>query len=639
MQTIRRVYRYLVAFISLEVMIWGIIQLARTTFSGEIIGSTATQLASALSFIFVGIPVFLLHWVPAQRSAATDDEEYSSRIRAWFLYGALLSTWIPVAQNGLALVNRVGLSLIDIPPEGAIFGGSQNWADNLIAMLVNALVAVYIFRITRQNWEKAPHGSAFFETRRLYRYLWGLYSLGLVVGGIIEIGMYIFSTSEMIGSSPHERWVNGITLLLIGIPLWVICWRMIQNSLEQPEEQQSYLRLGILYTLSLIGVGGVIIPLGLILHTLLRALFGEAYTMSAFLQEIGAPLSNLIAWSGVWLYYGRALGSDIATLPAAPRRASLRRAYAYILSFFGLVAAFVGIQMLLTFITDIVFESFVIDEVSRRRLAATLATLIVSAPLWLLNWRKVLLEAAQTGEAGDHARRSIIRKIYVYLLIFASVIGLMAAGGNLVFELLKALLGESADGLARTVLTLVELLLLFAGVLVYHWIVLRKDIHLAEKSLAERHAHYPVLIVSDEHSEFSQQIEWALQRGIPALPVAVFSTEEGAPEAALTAAAVILPAHLSVAPPEALRLWLQEFQGERLVLPTPADKWYFVLGSGQDHSRTIQQTVKVIRHFAEGEEVPRMRDHSVGRIVLYVAGGLFALQAILSLLGLLLSLV
>jgi len=191
--------------------------------------------------------------------------------------------------------------------------------------------------------------------------------------------------------------------------------------------------------------------------------------------------------------------------------------------------------------------------------------------------------------------------------------------------------------LARTVLTLMEFLLLFAGVLTYHWMVLRKDLRLAERNLAERHAQYPVLIVTDESSDISQQIEFALQRGMPALPVAVFSAEAGAPEAAFTAAAAILPAHLSVAPPEALRLWLQEFQGERLVLPTPVDQWYFVLGSGQDRSRVIQQTVKVIRHLAEGEDVPLTRDHSVGRIILYVAGGLFALQLLFGLLGLLLS--
>ncbi len=47
MRTIRRVYLYVVAFISLEVVIWGLIGLARSAFSGDVGGSTS-QLAGAL---------------------------------------------------------------------------------------------------------------------------------------------------------------------------------------------------------------------------------------------------------------------------------------------------------------------------------------------------------------------------------------------------------------------------------------------------------------------------------------------------------------------------------------------------------------------------------------------------------------
>ena len=638
MQTIRRLYRYLVAFISLEVMIWGLIQLVRTTFSGEIIGSSASQLAGALSLIFVGIPVFLSHWIPAQRGAAADDLEYSSRIRAWFLYGALLGTLIPVVQNGLALLNRIGLSMVQIPVNRAIFGGTQNWVDNLIAMLVNALVAAYILNITRQNWQNKPSENAFPETRRLYRYLWGLYSLALVIGGIIQIGLFIFIVSEVLGSNLHERLINGITLLLMGIPLWALSWQVIRKSLMQPEEQYSYLRMGILYALSLIGVGGVIIPLGMVLNTLIRALLGESYTGAAFMDASSIPLANLIAWGSVWLYYGRSLKADIAILPESPRRASLRRTYAYILSFFGLGATVIGLHMLLAFIIDSVFESFVIGELSRERIAAALATLLVGVPLWLLNWRQVSLESTQDNEAGDHARRSIVRKIYLYLALFAGVIGIMAAGGGLVYELLKALLGEPTDGLAHTALGLIELLLLFTGLLAYHWMLLRRDARLAERSLAERHAHFPVLMIADESGAFSESIQQALQRNMPALPVAVFLPEQGAPDETFSSAgAVVLPGHLGASPSEALRLWLNDFQGQRVVLPTPAPKWHFVMGSGQDSSRVVQQTVRVLRHLAEGEEIPMPRELSTGRIILYILGGLFALQVVGSILGALLS--
>ena len=46
MNTIRRLYLYAVAFISLEVITWGLISLARSIFSGDQIGSDAAQLAA-----------------------------------------------------------------------------------------------------------------------------------------------------------------------------------------------------------------------------------------------------------------------------------------------------------------------------------------------------------------------------------------------------------------------------------------------------------------------------------------------------------------------------------------------------------------------------------------------------------------
>jgi len=153
MQTIRRLYQYLVAFISLEVVLWGMIELARSAFSDEIIGGGVSQLAGGLSLLLVGVPVFLLHWIPAQRNAAKDNEERSSRIRAIFLYGALLATLIPIVQNVLALINRLWLQIFQLPLWNAILGGSQGWVDNLIAIVMNGLIAGYILYVTRQHWE------------------------------------------------------------------------------------------------------------------------------------------------------------------------------------------------------------------------------------------------------------------------------------------------------------------------------------------------------------------------------------------------------------------------------------------------------------------------------------------------------
>src|SRR5512141_488711 len=98
MKSVRRLYFYAVAFISIEVVLWGLISLARSIVD-QTVGGQAGVLARALALILVGMPIFLFHWLWAQRLAQRDPEERSAGIRAFFLYGILISTLIPLVQN------------------------------------------------------------------------------------------------------------------------------------------------------------------------------------------------------------------------------------------------------------------------------------------------------------------------------------------------------------------------------------------------------------------------------------------------------------------------------------------------------------------------------------------------------------
>lgn len=139
MGTIRRLYVYTVSFISLEVVIWGLIGLVRSMVGGELIGGGTSQLASAISLIAVGVPVFLLHWWLAQRRIGDEDERFAL-LRAIFLYAVLLATLIPVTQNILAFLNRVWLQIFDLPVRMAFIGSGQSWVDNSIAAVMNGLM-------------------------------------------------------------------------------------------------------------------------------------------------------------------------------------------------------------------------------------------------------------------------------------------------------------------------------------------------------------------------------------------------------------------------------------------------------------------------------------------------------------------
>ena len=68
MKSIRRLYFYLVAFISIEVVLWGLILLLRSILDNKVSGG-ADDLAQALALILVGVPIFLIHWLWAQRAS------------------------------------------------------------------------------------------------------------------------------------------------------------------------------------------------------------------------------------------------------------------------------------------------------------------------------------------------------------------------------------------------------------------------------------------------------------------------------------------------------------------------------------------------------------------------------------------
>ena len=641
MPTIRRLYLYAVALVSVEVVLWGAIGLARSFFSGAAVGGSVAQLAGALSLVLVGVPVFLIHWLLAQRLALRDPEERSARLRAIFLYGALLVLLLPAAQNGLALFNRLFLSALGQPLFRVMFGASQTAADNLVAILFSLAVAVYFYTVLLADWRAAPLGDAFPEMRRLYRYLWFFYGLLLAFFGVQQVLLYLLASLGEVGASKpvivgaSATLANGLALLLVGLPIWVFVWARIQGSLDDPAESGSLLRLVALYLLAFASLSAGLVSAGLALYGLLRFALGEAFTFAGLMGEIANPLSVLIPAALVWAYYGRILRREVRSLPEESRRgeppqAELRRLYSYVLAALGLAATFIGLYLLLSFLFELLLDPNVAwGDVLREDLAAALATLIVGLPLWLLAWRPLVKDAAVEGEGGDRARRSLVRKVYLFLALFAGVLGVMFSSGALLYQVIRALLGQPAPDMLLVSSRLLALVVLFVLLALYHWQALRKDNRLAERALARRHAQFPVLVLAPDEGDFARLVMDVLEREVKELPVAVHPYSQGAPDETLSAArAVLLPAELLYRPSEAMRLWLQGFEGPHLVLPTPVQGWQWVASSAGDLASQARHAARLVRRMAEGEAVSQPVRAPSWMIVVYILAGLAALEII-----------
>jgi len=629
MKTIRRLYLYSVAFISLMVITWGLIGLARSAFAGNRVGDDVSQLAGALALIFVGIPVFLLHWWLAQRSASNDDDERYSYIRAVFLYGILLATLIPVTQNLMAMINQILFSLFDLGRASGIFG-DQTWIDNLIAIGMNTLIAVYIFSILRKDWATEPFGHAFVETRRLYRYIWMLYGLVLMVAGLILLLLFIFDMLENRFITSQAELANGLSLIIIGVPIWVFSWRVIQKSISQIAERGSLLRAIVLFAVNFISMVTALFAVGAFLNIFFQILLGSRLSFSGLMGDLRDPASVAIPFGITWAYYSYIRRKDIISVGTdAPQLISVQHIFQYLGAFLGVITVFVGAQNLLFFIIDLLVNPPIWADVYRERLSISIAMLVIGLPLWLLNWRKANRLATQEGDEGDQARRSLTRKIYLYLVLFLGVMGVMISAGILLFHLLQAVLGSPDDNLLQIALELFSVLILFFFVIFYHGRILRNDGRLSDHSQAVQHAKFPILVLVSELGVFSEMVATGLSNEAPTLPVAIHVVEQGAPDETLSdAKAVILPADIAANPGEAIRLWLQDFSGIRFVVPTPVQGWVWVSGIGSPPQSLVRQTVEMVRKLAEGEDISNERPLSLWMILGYIFGGFIGLMII-----------
>jgi hypothetical protein len=632
MKTIRRLYFYAVALISLEVVLWGGIGLLRSIVARYELGG-ADALARALALILVGVPIFLFHWLWAQRSASRDEEERDASLRAIFLYAVMIGTLVPVTQNLLALINRLLLGGMGLSVSRAIVGGGQSWSDNLIAIFINLIVAAYFWNVLRGEWRSQPGRENFADVRRLYRYLWVLYGLLMMVFGAQQLLRFVFYVpTDTLGGLGRETFVNGLALLLVGTPIWVYTWRICQNALVDSAEQGSTLRLVVLYLLALGGVISVLTAGGSLLYSVIERLLGDATAWSDFIQRIGGPISVGVPLAVVWAYFGRWRDRHIEAVSAGVQREALKRPHAYILSLIGLVTAFIGVTMLISIIIDLLVGSqYLASDFMRQRVSAALATLLVGLPVWLSTWLPISNQAAADGDSGVHARRSLIRKAYLYLVLFASVIGGMISAVTVVFRLLNAALtGHVESGFLASTLNLLQLLALFAVVLIYHLQTLQHDGQFAADTLAVQHGQFAVLVIDPGDGDFAQRVRTELSRRSPHLLVAVVAAA-GEVRSDAAYQAVILPASLAFAPDFPLLGWLRQFNGTRLIVP---DK-----GMDSLWADNAEQAAVFARQLSEGQTIRRQKRTSAWTVVIYIFAILFAIQLAFGLLVFGLSLI
>lgn len=628
MKTIRRFYFYLLSLISTQVVIWAVVSLLRTMFDQDVLTSTVDWLAGGIAFVAVGLPIFWLHWTTVQRDAQKDPEEATSRIRGLFLYATPLATGIPITYALLAILNRLIVTAMGLPVTSASLGGGQTNLDNLLAIAVNLIVLVYFWRVLQQDWNSSTNHENLVDFRRLHRYIWMVIGLGLLIFGAQQIIRYIFYLPQDFGRGAEAGLAAGLALIPVGLAIFWKALRTIQKSLDKMIERTSSLRLVVLFVLSLLGVGFSLSALGMLLANGFRWMFQvESWSFLPFIDRNASPLSVILTMGVVWAYFWRELKFAIADHENDLQQASFQRIYNSILSFAGLVVSFLGVLSLLGTIIESVSNLSI--GTNAPMLSDTLALLVIGVPLWLKYWQKIQLETLRSDQIGAAARKSVLRKIYLYLALFATVVGSMLSAGWWIYGILNALLDQMPTNFWMNFFLQLRVAFLFSVFLVYHLRVLRADSREATRESEVEPSDFTVLVLHEADSRFGNELMQAIQQKSPSLSVSIYPidpspSQEPIPQSSL----MVLPSNLAVNPSPALQAHLQHYTGQVVVVPQDQKNWYWLSEPDQNHASILQEAALAVQQFSENHTPRSTASRNPWMIVVYILAGLFTLQIV-----------
>jgi hypothetical protein len=622
MQTVRRVYLYVVAFISFLTILWAAIGLALMIIDAPPPGSALIiRLAGLLSALIVAIPFYLVHWLIAQRLARDNSDERSAISRSIFHYALMLIT----AATALGSFGTLLRDLLEIVIGGrgtpTLADMSDNSATSLIIIAFNTAAWFYARRYAVGDQKAIAEQGGRATIHRIYRFLF--LSAGLVMTGS-GVGNLLLALLEP-QSSTTEPWRSllavGLTNLIIGAPLWTMLWITVQKAFAAGgEEAESTLRKGYLYLVSLVACLASITSAASIVSHLLQRLMGVPASSRPIMADLANPLTIIIVTTVIWIYHSRTLAADAAGIAEGRRQRGLRRLYNYLLATVGLSATLAGAfglaRILAAALGGAAFSPL------RVGLSNGLASLMAGLPLWLIPWNPLQQNSQMTDDLGDEARGSLVRRIYLYLFVFVGVIGSLISAAGLINLILRWILGALPESPISGSVQNALFLAISGGTLTYHLLSIMGDGKRQRTSRRESLASFPVALIGSD--DWTGELAAILARMLPGMPLECGESKQ-AKEAMSSAKAAVIPSSLLFADTN-LRKQLDKFDGLRIIVPDEHPGWAWAGAPPQDSVwKEAQDISPLLEMGALGEPLKarrRLGGWGVTGIVLLVLLGL-----------------
>jgi uncharacterized protein DUF5671 len=413
------------------------------------------QASLAIALLLVAVPAWYLHYRAADVAARRSLSERGSALRSAYLQIVVLVTALLVFGYGQRLLNLILRAVL--VGNDSFFPLEPSWearAVGAFAMVVAAAGAlaahVRVAAADRAAGSVSGRAAGIAQFVRYVLVVIGLFffgvSLAFTLAGLWQRLLFPFPEVFPPGFPTRpvpDRWValrsdlaTALPGILSGLTLWLASWRPAQRAtLHDEEARLSIVRRLAIYLVVAVSAIVVLLSLTLSVSSVLARALGDPVIDAERLRLLGSPFAFAIVFACVWWYH-RGVVEGEAARENAMRAAGIRRAYYYLIAAIGLAMAAIGTAGAIGAIGS---GWLGLMNHSANETATYIALVLVGAPAWLAHWR------AQERRLDDDERRSLQRRVYLYLAILGSVGAVLVFGSALLFNVLKALLAFSFD--------------------------------------------------------------------------------------------------------------------------------------------------------------------------------------------------
>ncbi|HEX2645756.1 MAG TPA: DUF5671 domain-containing protein, partial [Candidatus Dormibacteraeota bacterium] len=467
---LRRLYLYLVSAASLVLLAGGLAALGATlllfAFNDPSADSSRGQLAIFTAMTVVALPVWGVHFWFARRFAMRDPFERASALRRLYVYWACLVMSL-AAMGGLQLtLVQLLQPVFDNQSFNAEVTSQLGWAS-----LVFGAIFAFHFYIALSDRRAAGEEGASATLRRWYMYialLVGLLNMLAGAASLLDLGWLNLAATPDRGQDLLLSTAAGEAVA--GAALWGFHARAIAT-MHMAQDRHSTLRAVEGFIAVAISIAFALVGASQILYYVLARLLGVTNPGGAgdnVAAAAAGPGSMLLVYGVAWYLIRRRLERDAGT-QEADRQAGVRRLYVNLVSLVSLAAWGVGLGGLLWTLAEQAEAPIIGVHASDWKDPASrfVTLLVVGAAVWIAHWRPA-------PWAAD--RQSLSRKLYVWAALLGSVLAVLGGGVGMVSSLLQQLFSVHPKLAELSNLDIghyFAVILVAAGVGVYHWRVLR----------------------------------------------------------------------------------------------------------------------------------------------------------------------